>query len=289
MAAKKKNAKLTFMSFKPLRGKKNCFVNVEAEKLLEKKTIVSRYMPYARFLQSVRSRQLVFISPEMWTDPFEKIYLESNISNGETSISFTSKQVACLCFTKHRFGNSDAFWKTFKTNVSQQLVRVEFNIMNVIEQICSLLKGMNVNVYVSVMNYRLNCNEIKNPKKFIPKIEENVDNTTDLEKLYVKMLSYKRMAFAYEKEIRIFIVAKNDICKENLFSLKKMAYEKAIEKIWLEPLPSDWVSPKKAKEELEDVSKILSDKIGRSSLFKKCDSCGEINLLNIFDSQTEKL
>ena len=35
-----------------------------------KKTIF-KYMPIDRFIESVDNRELVFVSPEMWYDPFE--------------------------------------------------------------------------------------------------------------------------------------------------------------------------------------------------------------------------
>lgn len=275
--AKKEHLKNAFMHFEKYDNFDNCYANGDALNLLKKtNSVVSRYMPYYRFKKDVSESKLTFLSPEKWTDPFEKIYLHTKfygISEGDV---YEPSPIACLCLTTQQFRNSVAFWKCFKTDMNQQLVRVEFYLKNVVEQICSLLK--NVNVYVSVMNYKLDANTIKSGCDFIRKITENIGEHTNLEELYIKSLSYKRSSFEYEREISFFLIPQNreglSIDGNGVFCLKNFDYVRAVKKIWVEPHPPEWILLDKAREEL----KFLAPKVSKSILYKLQEPYNEIKL-----------
>ncbi len=274
--AKELYPKDVLMRFERYGDFDNCYANEDALRLLNKTTsVVSRYIPYSRLKEAVAETKLVFLSPEKWSDPFEKIYLRTKyygISEGEI---YEPPQIACLCFTTQKFRNSVALWKCFKTDMNQQLVRVEFYLNNFVKQICSLQKE--VNVYVSVINYKLDANTIKSGCDFIRKITENIDDHTNLEELYIKSLSYKRKSFEYEREIRIFLIPKNQKSLDidgGVFCMKNFDYKNAVKSIWVEPLPPGWILFDRARDEL----KFLASKISRSNLYKQQEPCKEIKL-----------
>lgn len=270
--------KITLVDFVPYDGLKNCFVN-KNEKTKKwfgrQDPTISRYMPYVTFKKSVDDKSLFFVSPEKWTDPFEKIYLHTHFSGFPNIRDFDSPEVACLCFTRHLTRNSDAFWKSFKKDVNQQLVRVEFSLKSLLTQICSKVK--NVHTYVSVIDYSLEQNIIEQPNLFLSNIINLNDNKRiNPKELYVKMLSYKRAPFEYENEIRIFLVPGGSkeiqFLDNGAFRIKEFDYATAVKNVWIEPFPSGWITKAKAKEQMP----LLSDRINRSGIYKTQKPCGQI-------------
>lgn len=274
-----KNEKCS-MDFVPFDGLKNCFVNKNKDRMTMKwfdrpDPTISRYMPYITFKKSVNDNCLLFVSPEKWTDPFEKIYLHAHLSGFPNIKDFIPPKVACLCFTRHLTGNSDAFWKSFKKDINQQLVRVEFSLKSLLVQLCSKLK--NIHIYVSAIDYSLEQQKIKQPSLFLPSIINLNDNKKiDQEELFIKMLSYKRMSYEYENEIRIFLVPNGNkeiqFQDNGVFRIKEFDYAAAVKKVWIEPFPSGWITKAKAKEQMP----LLSSRINRSGIYKTQKPCEQI-------------
>jgi len=272
MEAEMATEKNDIMSFWRYGNLKNCFVNDE---WLKRDHVVSHYMPYFRFKEAVQKPKpyLLFISPEKWDDPFEKIYLHTHFSGFPGHKLYEPPKLYCLCFTKQKVKNSDAFWKCFKSDTNQQLVRVEFSLSALIKQICSLAKDFNV--YVSLVDYRLQRDVIKNYSDFVVNVVDEIDEKTNLEELYIKMLSYKRSVYDYEQELRIFLVPKenkHNIKDEHYYKIENFDYASVVKKVWLEPFPSGWVTKKKMQEDLI----CLSDRIVQSSIYKNQKPCDEI-------------
>ena len=282
-------AKKIFLDFKPYPRYKNCFVNNEACDWLEKEnSTVSHYMPYTRLEEWVEKSVMTFVSPSKWDDPFEKIYLGSTLLNLPLLKKYTSPQIACLCFTKKQFKDSVAFWNSFKTDESTQLVRVQFDLKKLVNQLAKILEKKKLNIYIAAVDYSLLQNSIKNKKKFISCIIEKSQNKEiDAESFYMKMLSCKRKAFAFEEEIRIMLVPQTQIRKNILDKddcyLVKMDFQPIVQKIWLEPirLPAGWVSEDFAKERI----KKLQDKIQQSQLYEKQQKCSEIDFSKILTTK----
>ena len=102
------------------------------------------------------------------------------------------------------------------------------------------------------------------------------------------MLSYKRQAFEYEEEMRIFLVPKKGNTlkidhEKGIYQLEKFDYFKATEHIYLEPLPSGWVTKKMVKNDLS----ILSEKISQSVIYKKQKECEQVSFKDLEISKKE--
>lgn len=92
------------------------------------------------------------------------------------------------------------------------------------------------------------------------------------------MLSYKRKAFSYEKEIRIILVPKNEnfsFDKEGCLKIGKIDYSVIVKRIWLEPVPTPpgWLTEDSAKRKLGKLGEITHQSVlyERGSVCKKID------------------
>ena len=273
--------------FEQFENYKNCFVNAKAKKWLQsEETVISHYMPYVRLEQWINDSIMTFVSPSKWSDPFEKIYLNTALINLPSQKKYTPPRIACICFTKSQYKDSVAFWKNFKPDELTQLVRVEFSFRKTLDQIIKVLKDYNMKLYVVAVDYRLQQKTIKNEISFIRHIKDN-SRKIDGESLFVKLLSYKRKSYSYEREIRTILVpqkGKIPFDDRKCFTVDGFDYESIVENVWLEPvqLPSGWVSKETAKERLN----VAADKIKQSFLYEEQKACEKIDWRKI--SKTKK-
>ena len=272
-------AKKTYLDFNTYAKYSNCFVNSEAVELLKKEgSVICRYMPYSRLEKWIKESIMTFVSPNRWDDPFEKIYLNTILTNSSLRIRYKPPRIASLCFSKSLFKDSVAFWNNFKTSDSEQLVRVEFNFKKMMIQLIKLLEQYDMHIYVVAVNYSLQQKIIKNKEEFVNRILRSHGNEVDAEFLYIKILSYKRKAFSFENEVRVILVPQKKIefDKNECFVVEGMDYNAIIENIWLEPirLPSGWISEDSVRERLPKFKK----KINQSPLYDEQEKCKKIDL-----------
>jgi len=287
MAKKKK------FDFEPYEEYKNCFVNAAARDWLNDEKSVSHYMPYHRLESWIDKSAMTFVSPSKWEDPFEKIYLDTALLNFPSQKSYTPPQIVCLCFTKNLFKDSVAFWNSFKNNESTQLVRVVLNFKKMVNQLINSLKKRKMKIYIAAVDYlQQQKNMIStNKNAFVKHILDNSSSVGDAESFYMKMLSCKRKAFAFEKEIRIMLVSQNrtrniGLDVDGCYPVK-IDFHSIVQKIWLEPIriPTGWVSEDLAKERL----KKMQDKIQQSPLYEKRKKCTEIDFSQILTTKKERV
>ena len=181
---------------------------------------IFRYMPFSRLYTELERKTMTFISPELWTDPFEKAFNTS-------SKGFNLK---CLCFTFNGSLGEEWAWKAFSN--SEQLVRIEILFEKLVDalSVASSQNGNKWDFYISVCDYSLDKRSI------ISIINQNkkaakTNNILDC----LNMMSIKRKAFSYEKEIRVFAVPK-DNNTESTLQIKKVDYKNFITRVLLEPL-----------------------------------------------------
>ena len=268
------------MHYEKIKGFENCYANQKALDFLTKKQVISRYTTYHRFKELVEAEKIAFFSPDRWEDPFEKIYFNTKIRISSNNKPYKPPQIACLCFTKCQYENSAAFWKNFKVNENERLVRIEFDFDKLIRQISERLKKRNLGLYVSAVDYSLNEKSIKEESSFVKEIKERMKkaDASSVEKIYVSMLSYKRKPFRFEKEIRFFIIPTNgsfgdDEFKHGIFELGEFKYSNVVKRVFLEPirLPSGWVSIEAAKKEIIGMS------VEESKLYTNRKKCKEMD------------
>lgn len=157
-----------------------------------------KYMRLDRLVKNVEDRELIFVSPDLWQDPFEKLYHGIDCScRGLMS----TPEIACMCVTDKSSTNEEAMWKAYADN--EKVVRVSFDANSLFALLSDYAKKNNCDIYIGRAIYKYSKDEIKSFYKnnlFCPSVM-NVEH-------YLNLMLLKRVAFSYENEIRIFIVNK---------------------------------------------------------------------------------
>ena len=164
-------------------------------------TRVFKYMTLEAFLTSVYSRKWRFFEPSKWNDKFEQRFYCANYTL-PAAIGNTP-QLFATCVTKER--NSEAAWKVYShgQGLGAHCLQLELDIVELRNQLRATGYQFEEKVieYVSE-NIILDLHKKKKPhyKKYFTSF------TLDS---YLKLLALKRDAYAYEKELRLFIIPHN--------------------------------------------------------------------------------
>lgn len=178
------------------------FINITKEEFLKTK-LLHKYMPLEYALKTLNNTELWFSNPTKWKDPFEKRFLEAcYVDNGNDCNFLWKNRVFCICMTQTAI--SEAYWNTY----SQQQIGIEFRIVK--HKLLNELQRYadEYDIYIGKMEY-LKTHEIKRQISKIP-FEEPVPDIKSPE-WYARLLLLKRVAYKYEDEIRVIIVAKKEI------------------------------------------------------------------------------
>ncbi len=159
-----------------------------------------RYIPLSRLEEMLNKNQLIFVYPELWKDPYEKLYLKTDFS--ALNNYNRPDKIYCLCGRGN--GNEEASWKVYSDG-SEPLICVRFNLKKLLPRIRSFVKN-NCNIYYSKVSYVLSEKEINGIHKNISPLYNDYFPSSFSEEDYVRLMSLKRQSFAYEGEYRIFIV-----------------------------------------------------------------------------------
>jgi hypothetical protein len=186
---------------------------------------VCRYMPFSRVCEMLKNRQIAFVSPELWDDPFEKRFYDVKVvknKDAKPKEYVALPNMACLCFTSSSSENAEAFWSRSKT-ADEPYVRVVFDLYELLDALNSFADKHSARIYVAAAKYEFE-HEIKNVHKKWKFTED------ELEHSYVRLMSLKRKAFSYEQELRLFIVWDKEPTKIENFGENKVvfvSYEKS--------------------------------------------------------------
>lgn len=173
-------------------------IPINIPKLYKRK--LYRYIPLKYVQSMIEDKILTFVNPKLWNDPFERIYLETDYSK----LGYTRpNKVYCLC-TRNSIDNEEASWKVYSDG-KEPLIRVELDIVHLFEQLETFAKQHNCNLYFAQVDYTYKENEIRKELSTSPMFYNDFFSNFS-EKSYVRLMSLKRPAFAYEKEFRLFVV-----------------------------------------------------------------------------------
>lgn len=176
-------------------------------RLFEKKSIY-KYMNLETALISLKSGKLRFSQISEWTDEYEKRFYNADYSKLGIKKDCTPKLYAC-CFTTQKA--SEAAWKTYtygKNGLGHVCVKFELRLEKLRESLETYAKNNSYKVYESQMNYHYTDETIGELHKIENREYKRFFKAFSLAS-YLSLLSIKRPAFAYEKEIRIFMVPNN--------------------------------------------------------------------------------
>ena len=238
-----------------------------------------KYMPLHRFIESIQNKELVFVSPKTWYDPFESLYYNADCSLH----SYTPVDVACMCVTSNRSKNEEAAWRTYIGN-DEKAVRVSYDVKVLLDFLEEYAINNSCTIFIGNVNYDFNKDDIKKIGKANGQMH-NVYCPSHMEtQHYLSLLLLKRKSFKYENEIRIFIAANKanqTILTSDLLRLDfDYSNKKLITKVLLSPYPyEDSKTPlgkfyynlhdKESKSLKEEISKLLNVKVEQSRLYDR--------------------
>lgn len=192
------------------------FVNIDRNKFLSK-TLIYKYCSLEKCLDMLQKQHLFFVSPTEWTDPFESRFLTNHyqIDNNAPVECPWDQKIFCTCTTETP--DSEAYWKVYP---QQQIgIRLAFYREKLLEELEQYSTNHpNETVYIGKVQYQdtkyIVGNIVDNPI-----INEHITSKgiDDID-LMLRLLLLKRNSFAYEDEIRIFIVEKK-CCIEKGFEV----------------------------------------------------------------------
>ena len=224
-----------------------------------------KYIPLSRFEKSIEDKKLVFVRPKLWRDPFEKIYYKADY----TRHSYTVEDVACLCVTYSGITNEEASWKMYSINKEEggiDAVRVSFNKDAFLTLLNDYCRNNNCNAYIGNVIYKHNTNEIKKIWDSSSPLHYIYCPSPMFTHHYLSLLLLKRKSFAYEKEIRIFILRNGEtslglISDKDLLEIPcKYSKTHLVDRVTLapyEPLPND--KTEKMKKLINKINQIKSE------------------------------
>lgn len=179
------------------------FVNITEEEFLKSK-VLYKHMPLENALRTLNDKYLWFANPSTWKDPFEKRFLEARYINKGKEVNFNWKgKVFCTCLTQTQ--TSEAYWNVYK----QGSIGIEFKIYRekLLEELSKYADTYKI--FIGRAEY-LKTKDIKKDLRDIPfkwPIKPEVKLNSDI--FASRLFLLKRVAFAYEDEIRIIVVKKN--------------------------------------------------------------------------------
>ncbi len=161
---------------------------------------VYKYMTLEAFILSLYGQSLRFSEPCTWSDKYERRFYCANYNL--PSAKYNPSQLFATCTTIAE--NSEAAWKVYAHGqaLGAHCVQLELNIVELRNQLRSTNYRFEERIvqYVSE-NKILNLHKKRQPdykKHFIPFTLDS----------FLRLLSLKRDAYAYEQELRLFLIPK---------------------------------------------------------------------------------
>lgn len=154
---------------------------------------IYRFVPYERLKELISENVLIFVSPERWEDPYEKLYFNIDVKGENPALP----DIACLCFRTEVDENSAAFWDKAKI-AKEPYVKLGLDLYGLCNMLDEFARHTDSEVYIKSVSYQKREeieNAYKNPCVMRDSLKES----------YIRLLSLKRIAFKYENELRVFI------------------------------------------------------------------------------------
>jgi hypothetical protein len=243
-----------------------------------------KYMQFERFLSSVKDKELIFVSPDNWKDPFERLFYKTNYN----SLGFGRPEIACMCVTSKAILNEEASWKMYINPLDKALrLTIDFS------EFCNILDDFAVKndylVYFGKVIYDLKKDEISTLHKTKSALHATYFPTKFSLENYLTLMLLKRSSFAFENEVRVFLVKKGSITfDKGLLRITNVNYtKKFIPRVVIapyEPLPKDDIKTpfrKRINEiESDEYKKEIRDLFGctvlQSQLYTDCPPIDKI-------------
>lgn len=228
------------------------------------KSTVFKYMPLDRFVKSVDNKELVFVSPETWYDPFEQLYYDIDCS----SRGYNTEDIVCMCVSEKSSTNEDACWRVY-AGANSKTVRLSIEKDILLKLLDDYSDSEGYEVYIGKVNYLYEKKDIKGLHNPSSRLYNEYFPATMKVEHYLSLMLLKRKSFDYENEVRIFLV-RNSITDRLLKIPCDYKANKLVSNVMLSPYPpvreegdlAFKVREKINKTESEEIKSVLKEKVG---------------------------
>ena len=165
--------------------------------------VLYSYWPFESVKNVLTGKELVFVYPGLWNDPFDKMYLATDY----TALGFKQPKIYCMRFIAG-VENEDTEWKMVADN-EEKTIRCGINGKPLCEMLQAFADKNDLQVYFGKVNYELTREEIQSLHLPKGKHFDHFFKDFTLEK-YLQILTLKPQTQSYEKEWRIFMVPKKE-------------------------------------------------------------------------------
>lgn len=242
------------------------------------KDTFNRYLPLNYLAADIEQDQITFSSPLCWDDTFETRYFQ--IEYSKRYPDFVVPVVNSLCLTSKHSDSEDAKWIRY-AKVGAEMINVEINMPNLLHELDLAATKNGFKVYIGNVCY---CDK-KDIQGINPSSKTNgsfFNQPFTIEK-YLSLLSLKRNAFSYEKEVRLFIVFDrgDNEPQKKLYPVKITPNAPVYGRVTISPYPPiKKTFPKadlmlgldKRKEKVKKALPSISN-VCKSGLFEECPKC----------------
>lgn len=179
------------------------FVNITEEEFLSSK-LLYKHLSLENALRTLEDKSFWFASPSTWKDPFEKRFLEARYvkDNGKKEAKFRwKKKVFCTCLTQTI--TSEAYWNNYsKGDIGIELRISREQLLRELEKYDGIYK-----IFIGKVEYK----KTSDIKKDLSKIPFNPPEEAAInsDQFAARLFLLKRVAYAYEDEVRIIVVKKD--------------------------------------------------------------------------------
>lgn len=171
-----------------------------------------KYWAYSRVIEMLERKELTFVYPGLWKDPFEKMYLETDYSD----FGYTRPRIFCMCVATTT-DNEEAAWKIY-ADTDESTIRCRIRVQVLYHILDDFAGKNNCKIYISPIDYSLKKSEIQGlSHKGNPHYEKYF--TSFNEENYIRLMCLKRRAFKYENELRIFIVPEKELTNDSILRI----------------------------------------------------------------------
>jgi len=255
------------------------------EKIIPKE--LYKYYSASRVQDVLINKELVFVSPNLWKDSFEKRYLDTDF----TDLGLKQPKIYCMCFAT-KVENEEAEWK-FYSYKKKMIIRCRINIEPLFEILSDFAQKNDVHIFIGNANYELLKKEIQ--FLHLPKSKNfgSYFENFSLDK-YMKLMTLKPKERKNENEFRIFVVPKNeDHNSEVIFKIPipEDKYDTLFSNFMVQPFENAYSDNPKDLKYMEDsfqaMREIFADKLlslyphAKIDNYKQFDRYRAVNKLSL--------
>jgi hypothetical protein len=192
------------------------YINMSDDEISEP---IYRIISFERLVGIFKSKQMPFVKPDKWDDPFENIIAKTIIEDFGTGGRHSFHELGIrknshgVCWTRNP--SSDAIWRIY--SYDKRAVRIESTPALLFRNISKWLKDYpKSRLYIGKVDYYNKANkEIK--QKAID--YARAVRSGELFKAAAESLLYKRKPFSHEDEVRAILIDQYDMSKDGVLNV----------------------------------------------------------------------